>query len=199
LASGDALVSALDLPIKVIVTSWLLAIAYQDMRTQIVPNALTLPAMALLGGWRIVHWALYTLRNVIIRLSMSSWNWIQRSTSDAQAPAALRFMFVAWVLCFALWELHVIRGGDAKLLMGLFALCPSLDFALFLIAVVFILSMALLLLRLHTRAPQEIMSAVVKWVKEGPPLFTQRRLEEKGERYAWVYCLSGVVYLWLLW
>jgi len=106
---------------------------------------------------------------------------------------------LAWALCFVLWELHILGGGDAKTLMGIFALFPTVEFALFLTIGVLVLSLPLLVLRLRHRRLLEVLQALGKRLKEGPFFPTQRELQEQGRPYAWTFCLPGVVYLWLLW
>ena len=179
---------------------WLLAIARSDIRTQTVPNGLTLPATALFGGWRLLWAALHSVGTMAAgRLGGPFGAWLQQAYVDAQAWPALRFMLLAWVACFGLWELHVMRAGDAKTLMGLFALFPNAEFVAFLMMAVFVLVLPVVLLRLRGRRWGEILAAFGKWMKEGQFLPSERRLQEQGRPYVWSYCLPGVVYLWLLW
>lgn len=137
----------------------------------------------------------YALNAVVIQLSRSPSGW----GAGQQALAALLFMMVAWGFCFALWELHILGGGDAKTLMGMFALFPTFDFAVFLAVSVLVLSLPLLLHRLRGRRLRGISQAISKRLKEGPFFPTQRELEEEGRPYAWTFCLPGVAYLWFLW
>jgi Flp pilus assembly protein protease CpaA len=196
---GDVPISAPDLLFKTIITAWLVAIAYSDRRTMAIPNWLTLSALGLFGGIRLAREAWHVLGALLLRVGAASGGWAQRASADAQAWPALRFMFVAWFVCFALWELHVIAGGDAKTLMALLALFPSADFIVLLCAAVFVLGLPLLLLKLRGRRLQDVPSAVVAWFRGGHMLPTQQQLEQEGKPYAWMFCLPGVVYLWLLW
>ena len=173
----------------------MLTIAYVDARTAAISNRLTLPAIALLGTWRVLRGVRYALNAVLIQLSRSPSGW----GTGQQALAALLFMMLAWGFCFTLWELHILGGGDTKTLMGMFALFPTFDFAVFLAMSVLVLSLPLLLLRLRGRRLRDISQAISKRLKEGPFFPTQRELEEEGRPYAWTFCLPGVAYLWFLW
>jgi len=119
--------------------------------------------------------------------------------ADEQALHALLFMILAWGLCFALWELHILGGGDAKTLMGIFALFPTVDFSVFLAVAMLILTLPLLLLKLRGRRLRDILQTLGKRLKEGSIFPTQHELEEKGRPYAWTFCLPGAIYLWFLW
>jgi Flp pilus assembly protein protease CpaA len=196
---GRTPISAIPLFFRVAITLWLLTIAYVDARTATISNQLTLPAMALLGAWRVLRVAAYVLNAVITRLGRPPSGWVQRLFADQQALAALLFMSLAWGFCFALWELHVLGGGDAKTLMGIFGLFPTSDFAVFLAAAVLILSLPLLLLRLRGRRLRDIPGAIGQRLQEGTLFPTQRELEEEGQPYAWTFCVPGVVFLWFLW
>jgi Flp pilus assembly protein protease CpaA len=156
--------------------------------------------MALFGGWRVLWAVLRTVGAVLAgRLGSPFHVWLQRAGADTQAWPALRFMLLAWVACFCFWELHVMRAGDAKTLMGLLALFPNAEFVAFLIVAVFVLVLPVVLLRLRGRRLGDISTAFGKWMKEGQFLPSERRLQEHGRPYVWSYCLPGVVYLWLLW
>jgi len=196
---GRTQVSAISPLFKIVITLWLLAIAYLDARTATIPNRLTLPALALLGTWRVLRTAGYALSTVITQFGRPLSGWAQRLITDPQALADLLFMIVAWGFCFALWEIHVLGGGDAKTLMGIFALFPTVGFVVFLAVAVLVLSLPLLLLRLRGRQMRDIPRAIGKRLKEGAFFPTPRELEEEGRPYAWTFCLPGVVYLWFLW
>ncbi len=180
-------------------TLWLLAITYVDARTATISNWLTVPAMALLGGWRMLRAGGYALRSVAVRVGAPSGGRLGYAVSDQQALSVLLLMVLAGAISFVLWALHILGGGDAKTLMGIFALFPTVEFALFLTIGVLVLSLPLLVLRLRHRRLLEVLQALGKRLKEGPFFPTQRELQEQGRPYAWTFCLPGVVYLWLLW
>ena len=185
--------------LKTITTLWLVAIAYVDARTAIIPNQLTLPAIALLGRWRAIHGGWYALTVTAARLGLLSHTQIHLGLVDGQALSRLLFVLLAWGLCFLLWQLHVVGGGDAKTLMALFALFPTADFGAFLCAGVLILSLPLLALKLWRTGPCTCWQVLREKLTEGPLLPTERELEAKGQPYAWTFCLPGVAYLWFLW
>jgi Flp pilus assembly protein protease CpaA len=147
----------------------------------------------------VIRVAGYVLNAVITRLGRPPSGWMQRHFADQQAVTALLFMSLTWGFCFVLWELHILGGGDAKTLMGMFGLFPTSDFAVFLAVAVLILSLPLLLLRLRGRPLRDIRRALGQRLQRGTLLPTQRQLEEEGRPYAWTFCLPGVVYLWFLW
>jgi Flp pilus assembly protein protease CpaA len=176
-------------PLKLVVTLWLLGIAYIDARTATIPNWLTLPAMASLVGWRLIRAGCY-----VVGVSLGRWG--QCSAADVQA---LLFTIVAWGFCFALWELHILGGGDSKTLMGILALFPSADFVVFLSLAVLVLSLPLLVLKQRGKGWRGVPGTVRKRLQTGSLFPTQRELEEEGRPYAWTFCVPGVIYLWFLW
>lgn len=187
---------------RVVVTLWLLTISYVDARTAIIPNWLTLSAMSLLGAWRLLRAGWHVVGLLWMRLSPALGHpvgWVQRAVSEQQAIPALLFVVIAWAFCFLLWELHVLGGGDAKTLMGIFALFPSTDFVFFLAVAMLVLSMPLLLLKMRGRRLSELLAQLAKRLRSKSLLPTQRELETEGRPYAWTFCLPGVLYLWLLW
>ena len=152
---------------KLGITTWLCTAALWDVRTATIPNWLTLPMMAAVGGWRLYQW---------------SWN-----------------VLLIWAMLYLVWRANILGGGDTKLLMGLFALFPTLDFALIFSAVVLIVSVPLIVARHWGKHPADILWAIVDRVQAGRLLPSREELEEHGQSYAWTFCLPGVIYLWLLW
>jgi len=183
---------------RLVVTVWLFAIAYSDWRSSIIPNRLTFPAIVLFGGWRLV-WGAWQLLGVLVpALAVASGDWAHRA-SAAQAGNALQFMLVAWVICLALWWLHVIGGGDAKTLMAMLALFARPDFVTFLSLAVIALGLPVVLLKQRGKCLRDIPAAVFGWFKTGHLFPSERQLAEEGRPYVWLFCLPGVVYLWFLW
>lgn len=155
--------------------------------------------MLLLGGWRVLSGVGYVVRTIGSRHTQSLGRWMPYSTGNAQAVSSLLFMVVAWGFCFALWELHVMGGGDSKTLMGLVALFPSTEFAVFIAAAVLVLSLPLLLLKLRRKGMSSIPKTLRGRLQRRAFFPTQQELEEQGRPYAWTFCLPGVIYLWFLW
>ncbi len=195
---GGIPISGLSLLFKLVLTLWLFAIAYLDARTATIPNALTLPMMAILGGARVARAAGHALSGWINPLEQAlapGAGWF----GDAQAAGQLVLMIISWAFCFALWEGHVLGGGDAKTLMGILALFPNVDFVVFLAAAVLVLSLPLLWLKWRGRGMRDVLGSVGRRLSEGALLPTEQQLAEEGRPYAWTFCLPGVIYLWFLW
>jgi len=184
---------------KLIVTLWLFAIAYLDARTAIIPNVLTLPVIALVGGARVARAAGHALSSRLFTTGQAMGPWASWWAGDAQAGAKLALMLVGWVFCFALWEAHVLGGGDSKTLMGILALFPSVDFVVFWSASVLVLSVPLLWLKWRGRPLRELAGALGQKLSEGTLLPSEEQLAEEGRPYLWTYCLPGAIYLWFLW
>ena len=141
----------------------------------------------------------YALGTVAARMGAPLRGWLLYLVADGHALSALVFMLLAWGFCFALWELHILGGGDAKTLMGIVALFPIPSFAVFLAVAVLILSLPLLVLSLRGKRLSGIPQALGKRLEEGHIFPTQQDLVEHGRPYAWTFCLPAAVYLWLLW
>lgn len=163
----------LGLIVKLVVTAWMLAVSIMDHRTGRIPNAVTAPVILGVGGLQL------------LRGFTGDW---------------ARFgLLVAWVLIFALWGLHFVGGGDAKFLMGLYALFPSMEFTTVLALVLLVLIVPLVLLELRRRSVGESLGAAWKRAATGQVLPTERDLTERGRRYAWTFALPGLVYAWMYW
>jgi Flp pilus assembly protein protease CpaA len=190
-------ISVLSLLIKLVLTLWLFAVAYLDARTATIPNVLTLPMMAVLGGGRVVRAAGQALSRVIP--PGQPWGQWAGWAADGQAVAQLVLLLISWAFCFGLWEAHILGGGDAKTLMGILALFPSVDFVVFLAAAVLVLSVPLLLLRWRGKRLRDLVGSIGQRLSEGALFPTEQQLAEKGRPYAWTFCLPGAIYLWFLW
>lgn len=104
-----------------------------------------------------------------------------------------------WVLIYMIWRVNVIGGGDAKLLMGLFALFPTFEFVFPFSVVVLIVSLPLLFRRHWWRRPAEMAQGVAQRISSGQIFPTQEELHTHGQQYAWTFCLPGLIYVWWLW
>lgn len=109
------------------------------------------------------------------------------------------YVLVIWALLYLIWRVHIIGGGDAKLLMGLFALFPTWRFTLLFGILVLAVSVPLLVLQHWDRSPFEVVRSIFKTLGSGNPLPSREDLEAHGRRFAWTFCLPGVVYLWWFW
>jgi Flp pilus assembly protein protease CpaA len=98
-----------------------------------------------------------------------------------------------------IWRIHIIGGGDAKFLMGLFALFPTQQFVLLFGLIVLAVSIPLMILKHWSSDPLQILQSIAGTLRSGDPLPTQEDLESQGRRYAWTFCLPGIVYTWWFW
>ena len=156
---------------KLAVTAWLAVVAVWYSRTGLIPNWLTLP-VALVGG----------------------------ALSLYAGPLEARvLMLLCWAVLLLVWRLYIFRGGDAKLLMGLFALFPRGDFILIFCIVLFLATLGLVLADLRRQRPEELRHKLAARLGARQFLPSSEELERRGKRYAWTFSLAGTVALWLLW
>jgi len=148
--------------------------------------------MLLLGGWRL-------LQGLVGPLHIPVNQETSALLGSSASFSTLVFVLLAWIACFALWELHIIGGGDAKTLMGILALFPTSRFLLFLSVAVLILSTPLLILKILRRPQEHVFEELQQRLRSGSLFPTQQDLEDEGRPYAWTFCLPAVVYLWFLW
>lgn len=159
--------------LQIAATGWMLAVALIDHRTARIPNWLVAPVMLGAGAYRIIEGFL---------------------------GERLRFMLLlAWGLIFALWMLHFIGGGDAKFLMGLYALFPTIEFTAVLAFFLLILTVPLLLLELRGRSIGQVKESLETRLVTGQVLPTEKELQVRGRQYAWTFAVPGIVYTWLYW
>ena len=109
------------------------------------------------------------------------------------------YVILIWILLFLIWRVHIIGGGDAKFLMGLFALFPTQQFALLFGVVVLVVSIPLMLLKHWSGEPLGMLRSIADTLTSGNPLPTEENLKRHGRRYAWTYCLPGIIYTWFFW
>ena len=130
-------------------------------------------------------------------------NWLTLPAMLAAAGYRIyegRWQFLmSWLFIFLLWRANVVGGGDAKLLMGLFALFPEPLFLL-VFAVLGLVARILLVARKYWgRKPSELLASASGRLRTGRFMPSHDELRTQGRSYAWTYCLPGVIYLWLLW
>lgn len=159
------------LALKISITLWLVVLSVWDRLQRRVPNWLVLPAMlaALLGQ-------------------------VYRQATGTES--GLLFVGVAWVSLFMLWRVNVLGGADAKLLMTLFALFPSVQFLILLSIMKVAVSLPLLVAKcVHIGLPQAW--GTLRGRLRGQRLLpTADELHMRGQPNCWSYALPGVVYLW---
>lgn len=183
---------------KLVLTAWLVVVAISDLRNSLIPNRLTLPAAAVVMVIRLGQALWYVLYRLAGQWSPQVGDLFTHWPADPQAPWRLGAVLGIWALLFLLWELNIIGGGDAKLLMGLFALFPTGDFVLVFSTLVLVLSLPYLIAKYWRQNPVGAVQMIAFRVLKG--LFpTREELEREGRPLAWTYCVPGVVYLWWLW
>lgn len=130
-------------------------------------------------------------------------NWLTVPVMFITAGARLYqgqwHILLVWALVFLIWLLHIMGGGDAKLLMGLFALFPTREFFLLFGTVVIAILVVILLRKYWGQSPRALLRSVVERLEANQALPTEDELEKKGQRYAWVFCVPGIIYLWFFW
>lgn len=169
--------TAIEVLVKLVLTLWMIRISMLDHRSGRIPNALTAPVFLGVGFYRIV----------VQGLMMGQFGKL--------------WLILAWIVLFGLWMLNFIGGGDAKFLMALFALFPSLEFLAALAFILLIIMVPLLILEFRMR-DQSIGGA---WrslrarLMTGQILPTNEELQTQGRRYAWTFAVPAIVYMWIYW
>jgi Flp pilus assembly protein protease CpaA len=130
-------------------------------------------------------------------------NWL--TLPVAAAVGALRlyqghwYLLVIWALLYLVWRINFMGGGDAKLLMGLFALFPTEQFALLLAGLALTVMIPTIVIKHWGKRPLRLVQGVAGRLSAGKLLPTREELEQQGRRFAWAFCLPGIVYTWWLW
>jgi Flp pilus assembly protein protease CpaA len=143
-----------------------------DHRSGRIPNWLTAPVIFGVGAIRMVQ----ALRGDWAKLGM----------------------LLAWAVIFGLWMLHFIGGGDAKFLMGEFALFPTMDFVAVMAIILLIITLPLLLREMLARRGEAALS-IRDRLATGQVLPTEEDLQARGRRYAWTFAIPGIIYTWVYW
>ena len=156
----------------------------------------TLLSKLLVTAW-LVTAAVWDLRTGLIP------NWLTMPV--AAGLGALRlyqgrwYVLVIWIVLYLVWRVNVVGGGDAKLLMGLFALFPNYSFALVFGGIALVVTIPAVLIKHWGKEPFRLVQDVVGRFSAGKVLPTEEELEAQGKRYAWSFCLAGIVYAWWIW
>ena len=163
---------ALKVVVQVVLSAWMVAVAVSDHRRGLIPTALTGPVLLGAGVYRLAEGF--------------GGEWV-------------RFLLpVVWALLFLMWMAHFIGGGDAKFLMALYALFPSMEFSAVLALILLVIMVPLLVIDVRRRSGGSLRS-IGRRLATGQILPTATELEEQGRRYAWTFAVPGLVYLWLYW
>ncbi len=108
-------------------------------------------------------------------------------------------VLVIWVALFVVWELNFMMAGDAKLLMGLFALFPNLEFATVLAVGGLIELIPLLILRYARQPITDTFWSFALRFQNRDFVPTRAELVRDGKRLAWVFCFPAIAYVWWYW
>ena len=164
---------ALKLVAQVVLTVWMVAVAWRDHRTGRIANSYTAPVFLAVGAWRLYE--------------------------GVTGEPALLLLFVVWALLFLMWMVHVIGGGGAKFLMALYALFPSMEFTTVLALILLVITVPLLLWEFRGRPVRQTLGNAWRRLATGQLLPSQQELSERGRPYAWTFALPAVLYTWFYW
>ncbi len=150
---------------NVALSAYLIVAAAWDLKRGIVPNWLTVPALAFAGGWQLYQ---------------GQWEFLQ-----------------SWAAIFTLWMLRFFGGGDAKLMMALFALFPGVDFLVAFCWVAVAATLPQIVLKYWRTSPLVVARRLGFRLATGL-LPGEGELEESGVRSTWIISLAGMLYVWFL-
>ena len=175
-----------DIGTRVVITVWLVLISMRDTRQGIILNRMTGPIFLGVGVFQILYAAI-VLRTTPALPGEPGW-WVR--------PI---FILVGFAVCFGLWMLHFIGGGDAKFLMALLALFPHSEFILLMAVVLFVVTSALFAAEVWRAGLMNKLRALRTRALTGALLPTEADLTEHGKPLAWTYALPAAIYVWPYW
>lgn len=175
-----------DVAVRVLITVWLVAVSVRDARQGIILNRMTAPVFLGVGLFQLGYSAI-VLRTTTPLPGEAVWWW---------RPV---FILASFAVCFALWMLHFIGGGDAKFLMALLALFPHSEFLVLMAAVLLVVTGGLFIIDVARAGLVAKLRAFHTRVVTGALLPTEAELSEHGKPLAWTYALPAAIYVWLYW
>lgn len=175
-----------DVALRIVITIWLMAISWRDARHGIILNRTTGPIFLGVGLFQIVY-AATVLRTTPPLPGEGPW-WVR--------PL---FVVVGFAVCFGLWMLHFIGGGDAKFLMALLALFPHSEFVLLMAVVLLVVTSVLFVLEVAKTGLRTKLRNLRNRALTGALLPTEADLTEHGKPLAWTYALPAAIYVWPYW
>lgn len=101
-----------------------------------------------------------------------------------------------WFAIFALWMLRFFGGGDAKLMMVLFALFPGTDFLVAFSWVALAATLPQIAFKYRRTSPLAVARRLKLRLATGL-LPGEGDLQESGVPSTWIISLAGVIYVWL--
>ncbi|MFN2250845.1 MAG: prepilin peptidase [Anaerolineae bacterium] len=159
--------------VKIAVVAWMVTVAVMDHWSGRIPNWMTAPVFLGVGLFRIYQ-------------------------GFTVSPTYF-LLLVAWAGIFVLWMLHFIGGGDAKFLMGIYALFPNMEFTTVLALILLLTTVPLFIMEMRGRRAGEVRDSAYRRVVTGQVLPTESELHERGRRYAWTFALPGIIYTLIYW
>ncbi len=184
---------------RVGLSAWLVALAVADVREGEVSNWATVPPLLIITAWQVLigGWPLGLA--LVLILAGSQWPVFAVPSLGLMAlcawfaiPGGAEVAVWVWTFVYVLWQIGVIGGADAKVVMALAAAFPDGRLAWLLLLCWFGLSVIYLLHRHGRRAPQALLKATKGLVRF-------QVVEEEGERYPALpaVALAGLIYVWL--
>jgi len=184
--------------LRLAVSAWLVALAVADVRKGEVTNWATVPPLLIATAWQTLTggWPLALMLALI--LAGAQWPVLAAPSLGLMVlcawfatPLGLDVAVWAWAFVYIVWQIGVIGGADAKVVMALVALFPDGRLAWLLLLCWFGLSVVYLLHRHGWRAPQALLKATSGLVRF-------QVLEEEGSRCPALpaIALAGLVYVW---
>ena len=165
---------AIAIVVRLLLTGYFVLAAVWDHSIQQgrVPNWLTLPPLALVGALRFYH--------------DHYWG-----------------ILLFWGVIFLLWRIHLFGGGDAKLLMIEGALFPTYNFVLLTGVCWLFVAGGIELVRAYRGEGWAGVTAlgrrlVYRFIalRLGP---SEEEFRSGAEPATYLFCLSPILYAWLLW
>ena len=161
------------LVIQLVLMAWMVAVSAMDHRSGRIPNALTAPVFLGVGAYRLVE--------------------------GFQGEVARFLLPVVWLIIFVLWMLHFVGGGDAKFLMALYALFPTMEFTAVLALILLVLIIPILIWEWRGTSIRQLGGGLRARLLTGQILPTEAELQSQGRRYAWTFAIPAMVYTLFYW
>jgi Flp pilus assembly protein protease CpaA len=191
-------------------TVWLIALAVQDVRRGEVTNWATVPPLLAATAWQVLTggWPI----GLALALILAGSQWPSFAVPSVglmvlcawfAVPSGLDVALWVWIFVYLLWQIRVVGGADAKVVMVLIALFPDGRLAWLLLLCWFGLSVVYLLHRHGRHAPRALLRALAlsanrRFVVEGTKGLVRLQTLKEGDRYPALpaVALAGLIYLW---
>jgi Flp pilus assembly protein protease CpaA len=181
---------------RLAVSAWLVYLAVADLRKGEVSNWATVPPLLAVVVWRSLTGGWPLALALALVLAGAQWPWFSAASVGLLAACAwpatsvgLDVTVGVWTFVYVLWQIGVIGGADAKVVMALVALFPDGQIVWLLLLCWFGLSVVHLLRRHGKRVPRALLQATKAMAGLEMP---------EGSRYPALpaVALAGLVYVW---